>query len=50
MDVSYFSPLKTAFSKQNQDLIRNHIFYIKKQDFLATFQIAFQASMTKDNI
>jgi hypothetical protein len=50
MDVGCFSPLKTAFSKQNQDLIRNHIFHVKKQDFLATFQTAFQASITKDNI
>jgi hypothetical protein len=41
LDVSCFSPLKTAFLKQNQDLIRNHIFHIRKVDFLATFYTAF---------
>jgi hypothetical protein len=50
LDVGCFSPLKTAFSKQNQGLIRNHIFHIKKEDFLATFQIAFSASFSKANI
>jgi hypothetical protein len=50
MDVSYFSPLNTAFLKQNQDLIQNYIFHVKKQDFLATLQTAFQASIIKDNI
>jgi hypothetical protein len=50
LDVSCFSPLKTAFSKQNQDLIRNHIFHIRNVDFLATFHTAFQASFTQENI
>jgi hypothetical protein len=50
LDVGCFSPLKTAFSKQNQDLIRNHIFHIRKVDFLATFYTAFQASFTQENI
>jgi hypothetical protein len=50
LDVGCFGPLKTAFSKQNQDLIRNHIFHIRKVDFLATFHIAFQASFTQENI
>lgn len=50
LDVGCFSPLKTAFSKQNQNLIRNHIFHIRKEDFLATFYTAFQASFTESNI
>jgi hypothetical protein len=50
LDVSCFSPLKTAFLKQNQDLIRNHIFHIRKVDFLATFHTVFQASFTQENI
>jgi hypothetical protein len=50
LDVGCFSPLKTAFSKQNQGLIRNHIFHVKKEDFLATFQTAFMATFTTANI
>jgi hypothetical protein len=50
LDVGCFGPLKTAFSKQNQDLIRNHIFHVRKVDFLATFHTAFQASFTQQNI
>jgi len=42
--------LKTAFSKQNQDLIRNHVFDITKVDFIAAFQQAFLASFTKANV
>jgi hypothetical protein len=33
LDVGCFGPLKTAFSKQNQNLIRNHIFHVKKWTF-----------------
>lgn len=50
LDVGCFAPLKTAFSTQNQALIRHHIFYVKKEDFLASFKTAFQASITKENI
>jgi hypothetical protein len=50
LDVGCFGPLKTAFSKQNQDLIRNHIFHITKVDFLATFYTAFLATFTQNNI
>ena len=50
LDVGCFGPLKTAFSKQNQDLIRNHIFHITKVDFLATFYTAYLASFTQSNI
>jgi hypothetical protein len=50
LDVGCFGPLKTAFSKQNQDLIRNHIFHITKVDFLATFYTAFLATFTQSNI
>lgn len=46
LDVLSFGPLKTAFSKQNQDLIRNHVFHIVKADFLATSHIAFLAAFT----
>ena len=50
LDVGYFSPLKTAFSKQNQSLIGNRIFHVKKEDFLATFQTAFLATLIRTNI
>jgi hypothetical protein len=50
LDVGCHSPLKTAFSKQNQDLIRNHIFHITKVDFLSSFYTAFLSSFTRENI
>jgi hypothetical protein len=50
LDVGCFGPLKTAFSKQNQDLIRNHIFHVTKADFLATFYTSFLASVTESDI
>lgn len=50
LDVGCFGPLKTAFSKQNQALIRNHIFHVRKEDFLASFHAAFLASFSQSNI
>jgi hypothetical protein len=50
LDVGCFSSLKTAFSNQNQDLIRNHIFHVTKVDFLATFYTAYLAFFTQSNI
>jgi len=50
LDVGCFGPLKQAYSKQNQNLIKNHIFHVTKEDFLASFYIAFVASFTKSNI
>jgi len=50
LDVGCFGPLKTAFSKQNQALIRNHIFHVRKEDFLASFCTAYSASFSKTNI
>ena len=50
LDIGCFGPLKQAFSKLNQGLIRNHIFHITKEDFLATFYQAFNQAFTLDNI
>ena len=50
MDVGCFGPLKTAFSKQNQDLIRNHVFRVTKEHFIATFYQAFLTSFTQANV
>lgn len=46
LDVVRFSPLKTAFSTQNKDLTRNHIFHVRKEDFLATYYTAFLTTFT----
>jgi len=50
LDVGCFGPLKTAFSKQNQNLIRNHVFHVTKVDFLSSFHTAFLASFTRENV
>jgi len=50
MDVGCFGPLKTAFSKQNQDLIKNHVFHSTKEDFIATFHQASLASFTQATV
>jgi hypothetical protein len=50
LDVSCFGPLKAAFSKQNQGLVRNHIFHVTKEDFIACFYQAFLTSFTQSNI
>jgi hypothetical protein len=50
LDVGCFSPLKTAFSKQNQDLIKNHVFHVTKVDFIAAFKQAFLTSFTQANV
>jgi hypothetical protein len=44
LNVGCHSPLKTAFSNQNQNLIRNRIFHITKVDFLSSFYTAFCCS------
>jgi hypothetical protein len=44
LNVGCHSPLKTAFSNQNQNLIRNHIFHITKVDFLSSFYTTFCCS------
>jgi hypothetical protein len=41
LDISYFSPLKTAYSKQIEDLVKNQIHYITKVEFLSAFKKAF---------
>jgi hypothetical protein len=50
LDVGCFSPLKTAFLKLNQDLIRNHVFHVTKVDFITAFKQAFLASFTQANV
>lgn len=50
LDVGCFSPLKKAYSRQIEDLIRSHITHITKVEFLAAFKAAFFNSITEKNI
>jgi hypothetical protein len=50
LDVACFGPLKQAFSKQTQHLIRNHIFHINKSTFIDAFKAAYFESITPQNI
>jgi DDE superfamily endonuclease len=50
LDVGCFAPLKKAYGKQVEELMRNHINHITKLEFLPAFRAAFDASMTSPNI
>ena len=50
LDVGYFSPLKKAYGRQVENLMRGHINHIIKVKFLPCFKAAFDALITKSNI
>ena len=50
LDVGCFSLLKKAYSKQIEGLICSGQTYIIKEDFFPAFQVAFQESMTIQNV
>ena len=50
LDVGCFSPLKRAYSREVESLIRNHINHITKLEFLPVFKAAFDQSFTSANI
>ncbi|KAI1508834.1 DDE superfamily endonuclease [Pyrenophora tritici-repentis] len=50
LDVSCFSPLKRAYSREVESLMRNHINHITKLEFLPAFKIAFYRAFTPANI
>ena len=50
LDVGCFSPLKRAYSREVESLIRNHINHITKLEFLPAFKTAFDRSFTPANI
>jgi len=50
LDVGCFGPLKKAYRRQVEDLIRARITHISKESFLPAFQEAFKAAMTQENI
>jgi hypothetical protein len=50
LDVGCFSPLKKAYSRQIEQLMRMNITHISKLEFLCAFREAFFASITEKNI
>ena len=50
LDVGYFSPLKKAYSREVEGLIRNHVNYITKLEFLPAFKVAYSQAFTATNI
>jgi len=50
LDVGCFSPLKRAYSREIEALIRHHINHITKLEFLLAFKVAFKRSFTSANI
>jgi hypothetical protein len=50
LDVGCFSPLKRAYSREVEGLIRHHINHITKLEFLPAFKAAFNRSFTLTNI
>ena len=50
LDVGCFGPLKQAYGRQVEDLMRMHINHISKLEFLCSFREAFFTSITERNI
>jgi hypothetical protein len=50
LDVGCFSPLKKAYGQQIEDLMRDHVAHITKDDFFPAFYTAYNTAMTEDNI
>jgi len=50
LDVGCFGPLKQAYGRQVEDLMRMYVNYVSKLEFLCSFCDAFFASITEKNI
>jgi hypothetical protein len=50
LDVGCFAPLKQAYGRQVESLMRTQISHITKQEFLSCFKRAFDASFTASNV
>jgi hypothetical protein len=50
LDVGCFAPLKKAYGRQADNLMRNKITHVTKTEFLPCFIAAHNASITKSNI
>ena len=50
LDVGCFAPLKQAYGRQVEKLMRNKVSHTTKMEFLPCFKAAFDAAMSKSNI
>ena len=50
LNVAYFSPLKKAYGRGVENLMRSSINHITKLEFLLVFKQAYQESITEKNI
>jgi hypothetical protein len=50
LDVGCFGPLKQAYGRQIESLMRAHINHVSKVDFLCAFREAFFTSITERNV
>ncbi|KFY20754.1 hypothetical protein V493_07626, partial [Pseudogymnoascus sp. VKM F-4281 (FW-2241)] len=50
LDVGCFSPLKRAYSRQIEALIKSNVNHVTKVDFLIAFKEAFFTSLTEENV
>jgi len=50
LDIGCFGPLKKAYSRQIENLVRTRITHVSKEAFIPAFVEAFKATMTKKNI
>jgi hypothetical protein len=50
LDVGCFSPLKKAYGQQIEDLVRDHVAHITKDDLFPAFHTAYTIAMTESNI
>lgn len=50
LDVGCFGPLKKAYGRQIEEMMRKHITHITKADFFPAFYAAFQQAMIRENI
>jgi hypothetical protein len=50
LDVGCFSPLKRAYSREVEHLMRHHINHITKLEFLPAFKTAYEQTFTPSNI
>ena len=50
LDVGCFGPLKTAYGRQIEGLMRLGVNHISKEEFLTAYLVAHKASFTTSNI
>ena len=50
LDVGCFAPLKQAYGRQVESLMRTKISHVTKQEFLSCFKRAFDVSFTASNV